>query len=457
MGNKELYFLGIGGIGMSALARYYIARGYEVWGYDLVESAITKELQELGAIINFIDSVDQIPKQIKENSHSVVIYTPAIPKESKQLNWFKAMGYTTLKRSEALGAIVKEKRVIAIAGTHGKSSITTMVAHILTDSKVGCTAFLGGISLNYNSNLIDSGGDAMVVEADEFDRSFHRLWPEIAVVTSTDPDHLDIYESESGVIEAYRQFANQISLDGALIIKKGCNQKVTEGVTTNIFNYSLSSDAHFYATSIEALANGLFSFTINYPGGAVPKCSVGIPGRINIENGVAAFAAAFKFGVEPQKIANALSTFKGVKRRFEKLYHLNNRIYIDDYAHHPNEVRCSINSIRDIAPQNSLTVIFQPHLYSRTRDFAKQFAEALSLADQVILLDIYPAREKPIEGVSSEMLLEGVECKKKFLSTMEGVVELLKEIEIESVVTMGAGNIEKLREPIVNYLKELNG
>ncbi|MFA5713978.1 MAG: UDP-N-acetylmuramate--L-alanine ligase [Bacteroidales bacterium] len=454
---KKNYFLGIGGIGMSALAKYYIAKGEYVAGYDMRESDITKELQELGAEINFVDSHLKIPQTIVESLGSRVIYTPAIPHNSNQLKWFRERGYTTIKRADALKVIMEQKRVIAVAGSHGKSSITTMVAHLFTHSKMGCTAFLGGISLNYRSNLVESGGEVMVVEADEFDRSFHKLWPEIAVITSTEPDHLDIYHNASGVVEAYREFAQQVSDRGSLIIKKGYEKGVTEAIGAKVYSYSCEEQADFYADSITPTGRGLFTFTLHYPTGEIEGCSVGVPGRVNIENGVAAFAAAYLYGMDPQEGAKGLSSFKGVRRRFETLYRSEEKIYIDDYAHHPKEVACSIESIRDIAPQKSLTVIFQPHLYSRTRDFMQQFGISLSKADRVILLDIYPAREEPIEGISSESLFREISIDDKYLSTMESVVELIEKLDIEVVATLGAGDIEKLREPIVQMLRESNG
>lgn len=440
---------------MSALARYFLSRGHKVFGYDLTPSSVTENLSQEGAIITFCDSKDTIPIDIKEHPEATtIIYTPAIPKDSEQLTWFKEKGYEIMKRSAALGKIASEKKSVAIAGTHGKTTTSTMTAHIFKHSETGCNAFLGGISANYNTNLLLSDSNILIAEADEFDRSFLQLWPDIAVITSADADHLDIYKDHKHLQEAFTSFASQVKKDGVLILHEGLENLITPDVKCRIMTYSFDHKSDFYASDIELRKNGVFTFTFCYPGGKEKGFSAGIPGWINVENSIAAAAAAFLHGIPVEKIKEALSSFKGVKRRFDIQINTPECAYIDDYAHHPKEISAAISSIRNIFGDRKLTVIFQPHLYTRTRDFAEEFAESLSKADHLILSEIYPAREEPIEGVSSEMILKKVKIKDKKIVPLEKIVDEIRQREIDTLVTLGAGNIDRIVEPLKLMLKK---
>ncbi|PKP05908.1 MAG: UDP-N-acetylmuramate--L-alanine ligase [Bacteroidetes bacterium HGW-Bacteroidetes-5] len=452
---KNIYLLGIGGIGMSALARYYNHNGLFVAGYDRTPSKLTGELEDEGIEIHYIDSQELIPERLlKERESSLIIYTPAVPKESTELNFFQNQGYRIVKRSMALGLIASQKRTLAVAGTHGKTTTSTLLAHLLTHSGSGCTAFLGGISKNYHTNLLLDKGDLLVAEADEFDRSFLQLWPDIAVITSSDADHLDIYNDHKTILEAFRDFAAQVKESGSLIIKKGVDSIVGSSAKAKIYSYSYDSPCDFYASDIKIYNGGFFDFTLNYPGGSINHCTLGIPGWINVENAIAASAVATLLGVEPEKIREALAAFMGVERRFD--IRLNTPVcsYIDDYAHHPKEISAAISSIRNIFEGRRLTGIFQPHLYTRTRDFAEEFAQSLSMLDELILLDIYPARELPIEGVTSSIILDNVKLKNKVLISKDKLMDELKGREIDTLITFGAGDIDRFIEPITEYLKQ---
>ncbi len=440
---------------MSALARYFISRDNFVAGYDLTHSPITESLSDEGALITYYDSIDTIPPEIKRNRESTtVIFTPAIPEESNQLNWFKDNGYEIVKRSAALGKIATDKKTIAIAGTHGKTTTSTMVAHIFKDSGTGCNAFLGGLSANYNTNLLLDNNNILVAEADEFDRSFLQLWPEIAVITSADADHLDIYKDHKHIKEAFTAFASQIKKEGVLILRDGLDELITPNVKCQILKYSFDTKSDFYASDIKLNKDGTFSFTFCFPGGSEKNFSIGIPGWINVENGIAAAAAALTHGIPVKKIKEALTSFKGVKRRFDIQINTPKCAFIDDYAHHPKEISASISSIKNIYGDRKLTVIFQPHLYTRTRDFADEFAKSLSNADSLIILDIYPAREKPIEGVSSQIILDKADVNDKKIVSLENIVEEIRNTDIEVLVTLGAGNIDRIVAPLKLMLKE---
>jgi UDP-N-acetylmuramate--alanine ligase len=450
-----VYLLGIGGIGMSALARYFISRGFLVAGYDLTPSPVTEALAREGAQITYHDTIETIPADIKEQpGATTVIYTPAIPAESEQLNWFIKNDYEILKRSATLGKIASDKKTIAIAGTHGKTTTSTMAAHIFKHSGTGCNAFLGGISANYNTNLLLDDNNILVAEADEFDRSFLQLWPDIAVITSADADHLDIYKDHKHLKEAFTAFASQVKKDGVLILREGLEDLVNTDVKCRTMTYSFDNKSDFYASDIELQQDGKFSFTFCHPGGCERGFSVGIPGWINVENSIAAAATAFIHGIPAQKIKEALATFKGVKRRFDIQINTPQCAYIDDYAHHPKEISAAISSIRNIYGHRKLTVIFQPHLYSRTRDFADEFAKSLSNVHRLILLDIYPAREKPIEGVSSKIILDKAEVNDKKIISLENIVEEIRNTDIDTLVTLGAGNIDRIVEPMKQMLEE---
>ena len=440
---RNIYFIGIGGIGMSAIARYYNSRGLKVSGYDKTPSPLTEALESEGIEVHYEDNTDYIPKDVEE---TLVVYTPAIPKDMGELVYVQSNGYRVIKRSQMLGEITRGQRCMAVAGTHGKTTTSTLVSHLFASSGEGCSAFLGGISKNYNSNLLTSSNDVVVVEADEFDRSFLQLFPEIAVITSMDADHLDIYGDEAHIREAFKAFASQVS--GTVIAKWGLDITAAD-TKARIMTYAYGNpQADFYA---EVLENGRFN--LHYPGGVIEDCVVGIPGWVNIENATGAAAIALTYGIEPEKIREALAAFSGVKRRFDLQVKRPGCVYIDDYAHHPEEISAALSSIRKAYPDMKMTVVFQPHLYTRTRDFAPEFAQALSLADRLILLDIYPARELPIPGVTSEIIFKDVSCKEKILIRREELMDTLAKENIELLVTVGAGDIDRFVGPIADMLK----
>lgn len=444
---KNIYFIGIGGIGMSAIARYYKFKGCNVSGYDKTPSELTGELIAEGIGVHYEDNTDFIPKDVE---NTLVVYTPAIPHNLKELLYVQEHGYTLLKRSKTLGEIAKGQRCLAVAGTHGKTTTSTLLAHIFTDSKVGCSAFLGGISKNYDTNLLVSHNPTIVAEADEFDRSFLQLFPEIAVITAMDADHLDIYGDLKHVHEAFQAFAGQVS--GTVITKLGLD--ITPNHTkARIMRYSYNDPrADFYADNLRKDECGYFTFNLKYPDGVIKDCRVGVPGWVNVENAVAASAIALVYGIDPEAIRHALGTFLGVKRRFDIHVNRPGCAYIDDYAHHPNEISTAISSMRDIFPGRRLTAIFQPHLYTRTRDFADEFAKALSAVDKLILLDIYPAREEPIPGVSSRLIFDKVTAPEKVLLKKEMLMKYLEDEKIDTLITFGAGNIDRFIPQITEML-----
>jgi UDP-N-acetylmuramate--alanine ligase len=444
--NKHnIYFLGIGGIGMSALARYFVQKGLSVAGYDRVSTSLTQKLEEEGMMIHYDDQPSLIPVSFAEPSKTLVIYTPAIPADHRELNYFREHHFMVLKRSVVLGEIVKSGRSIAVAGTHGKTTISGMVAHIFHESGFGCNAFLGGISVNYGTNcIINPGSDKFVVEADEFDRSFLTLFPEIALITAMDADHLDIYGDTAKLKDSFSRFASQVQNDGVLIIKKGVEIDEPEG--TKILSYSMYETADYYASDIEP-ENLTYRFKMHTPTGAVYPVTTGILGRINVENSLAALAVVIEAGVDTELAIQAVKTYKGIRRRFDVVINTPNLIYIDDYAHHPEELRAIISSVRELFPGKRISGVFQPHLYSRTRDFAAGFAVSLSLLDDVILLDIYPAREEPLEGVSSELIFSRLMNKgKRIMCSMNGLRDAVESLHPEVLLTMGAGDIDKMTE-----------
>ena len=449
MNYTHYYFIGIGGIGMSAIARYFHHRGFAVSGYDRTPSALTHALEAEGIAVHYDDDVTAIPQDV---AHTFVIYTPAIPEELGELQYVRAHGYALCKRSKALGEIARGQECLAVSGTHGKTTTSTLLAHILTQSGEGCSAFLGGISKNYDTNLLLSRNPVLVAEADEFDRSFLQLHPHIAVVTATDADHLDIYDDHAHVVEAFGCFTAQVDADGAVIVKHGVEVPLAQ-TAARVWRYAYDTPCDFYASDIVALPGGRFDFTLNYPGGRIEHCRVGIPGWVNVENAVAASAAALLHGTNPAAIREALATFQGVKRRFDIHIDTPRIAYVDDYAHHPNEIRAAISSIRNIFPGRKLLGIFQPHLYTRTRDFAADFADALSGLDALILLPIYPAREEPIPGVTSALILDRVTIADKILIPKEQLMEHLQGRDIDCLVSFGAGDIDRFIEPIESFLK----
>ena len=449
---RNIYFIGIGGIGMSAIARYYNAKGFRVSGYDKTPSPLTHALENEGIEVHYEDNTSYVPKDIET---TLVVYTPAIPKDMGELVYVQENGYRVIKRSRMLGEITQGQRCMAVAGTHGKTTTSTLHSHIFTASGEGCSAFLGGISKNYGSNLLIHQNDVVVVEADEFDRSFLQLYPEIAVITSMDADHLDIYGDESHIREAFKAFASQVS--GTVIVKKGLDI-TAEDTEAKILTYSYNDpSADFHAVLTEGDGNGRSHFDLHWPGGVIRDCMVGIPGWVNIENAVAASAIGLTYGLDPERIKEALAGFSGVRRRFDIRLENERCIYIDDYAHHPREIAASLTSIRGNYPGRKLTAIFQPHLYTRTRDFAEGFAEALSHADRLILLDIYPAREEPIPGVTSEIIFDGVSLDDKVLLRKEELMRHLESLEApqnEVYMTIGAGDIDRFVEPLAELLKK---
>ncbi len=444
---RRIYFLGIGGIGMSALARYFKSLGAEVSGYDKTQTALTDELEHDGIHIVFEDDLNLYPKDV-----DLIVYTPAIPKDHKGLNFYKENNYEVHKRSEVLGVISADKFTIAVAGSHGKTTVSSMIAHILTQSGFGCSAFLGGIAVNYNTNFLKGQNDVVVIEADEFDRSFHRLAPDMAVITAVDTDHLDIYGSKEKIDTAFIEFANQIAEEGFLAIKtqQSINDKLP--VLDKAF-YSLNdTEADVYCTKYK-IAGGSYIFNINYYGQELNGFRLNIGGFHNIENSIAAIAIAKELKVTDDNIKVALASFKGIKRRFEKVLENDKIVFIDDYAHHPEEIRVFLESVRELYPGKKITAIFQPHLFSRTKDLAKEFAEQLSKADEVILLEIYPAREQPIEGVTSELIFNQLTCSEKSLIRKEELSDWVKSRSFEVLLTIGAGDIDKQVNRISDILK----
>ena len=446
---KNAYFIGIGGIGMSAIARYFKFKGLNVAGYDKTESELTDTLQKEGIDVHYVDNVDFIPKDIE---NTLVVYTPAIPHDLKELKYVMDNGYNVFKRSKVLGEITDGERCLAVSGTHGKTTTRTLTAHILDESGEGCSAFLGGISKNYDTNLLMSHTPTVVVEADEFDRSFLQLHPEIAVITAMDADHLDIYGDLEHVHEAFKAFASQVS--GTVIAKLGLDI-TSKDTNAKILRYHYNDPkADFYARNPQPDKLGYFSFDIVWPGGVIEGVKCGTPGWVNVENSVAAAAICLTYGLKPEAIKHAIGTFQGVKRRLDIHVNTEKISYIDDYAHHPKELSTAISSMRDIFPGRKLTAIFQPHLYTRTRDFADDFAAALSKVDKLILLDIYPAREEPIPGVTSEIIFDKVTAPEKVMLHKEELMGYLEKEPVDVLITFGAGNIADFIAPITELLEK---
>ena len=454
---KAVYLIGIGGIGMSALARYYKHSGPFVAGYDRTETSLTKQLENEGILVHYSDDVALIPEKCTNANDTLIIYTPAVPNEHSELNYFRANDFDVVKRSKILGMIAADNHTFAIAGTHGKTTTSTLLAHILTVAADGCNAFLGGISKNYNTNLLLSASKNLVAEADEFDRSFLQLFPNAAVITAVDADHLDIYGNAEEVRKAYETFASQVKPRGSLIVKKGIDIKLPAN-DIKIYTYSYNEPCDFYASNIKLCSDGCYSFDINLPDRKIYDCKLGISGWINIENAVAATALAWTIGFDDQKFKTALASFAGVKRRFDVQINTPTLTYIDDYAHHPEELKATLASIKNMFADRKITAIFQPHLYTRTRDFADGFAASLSIADELVLLDIYPARELPIEGVTSKIIFDNVTCREKILCGKQELLGILSEKEFDVLVTLGAGDIDLFVEPITKMLnKKING
>ncbi len=452
---KQAYFLGIGGIGMSAIARYFNSMGITVMGYDKTETPLTKELVGEGIEIHYEDLGNQVSIFNLQQSTCLVILTPAIPKNHGEWNWLQQNGYTILKRSEVLGIITDVYNTIGVAGTHGKTTTSTLIAHILKQSEVDCAAFLGGISTNYKTNLLlnqsnkEPANQMMVVEADEFDRSFLTLHPNIAIITSSDADHLDIYGEHDELKKSFLAYASQVREGGWLIVKKELD--IIPAIQGTFLTYSIKDIADVYAHNINIQGDEYF-FDLDFKGTAIHNLKLGIPGLHNIENAVAASAACVLAGVSYDELREGLATFKGVKRRFEYIIKQPNCVYIDDYAHHPEELRAIISSVKNMYPTQKIVAVFQPHLFSRTRDFVDGFAESLSLLDTVILLDIYPARELPIEGVTSKIIHDKMTSIHKILCTKLETIELIKKLKPDVLLTLGAGDIDTIVQPLKTEL-----
>ena len=454
---KSVYFVGAGGIGMSALVRYFLSLGKAVAGYDRTESELTRRLCAEGALIHYEDSVALIPDSCRDREHTLVVYTPAVPQEHAELTWLRSQGFEVQKRAQVLGTITRSRRGLCVAGTHGKTTTSTMAAHLVYGSHVGATAFLGGISQNYGTNLLLSDrSDYVVIEADEYDRSFHQLVPYMTVITSTDPDHLDIYGTPEAYWESFETYTSLIQPGGALIIHEGLEitPRVQEGV--HVYTYSRCG-GDFHAANVR-IGGGEIVFDFVHPEGAVRDIVLGVPLSVNIDNGIAAMAMAWLCGVDEEELRQGMASFRGVERRFDFKLKTPTKVYLSDYAHHPAEIRQSALSIRELYAGRKVTAIFQPHLYSRTQDFYREFAESLSLFDEVILTEIYPAREEPIPGVTSQLIYDniapGVEkmmiAKSEVLATVEA-----KRDALEVLVTLGAGDIENYAGEIVERLRGL--
>jgi UDP-N-acetylmuramate--alanine ligase len=445
---QRVYLIGIGGIGMSGLARYFHHLGCVVCGYDKTPTDLTDQLHDEGIQISFEDCQELVPINFREvDECTLVIYTPAIPKDSEILNFFNRKGFELYKRSQVLGLISKGKFTIAVAGTHGKTTTSCMVAHILKDSGKDCSAFLGGIASNYQTNVLFGNSDIVVVEADEYDRSFLTLYPDTAIVTSMDADHLDIYGDHSQFTESFQLFASQIKPGGALIHYQGL--PLNSGVS-----YSITGEADIKGTNIR-VENGDFYFDFESGAVSIKDIRLGIAGMHNIANAVAAIEATLRLGVGPNDIRGALGSFKGVKRRFEYIVKNEQHIFIDDYAHHPEELKAAISSVKRLYPDKKLTTIFQPHLYTRTRDFVDGFAEALDMVDELIMLDIYPARELPIEGVTSDMILQRMHLQSKQILSKQQALDKIDTDRPELLLTVGAGDIDTLVQPLKKALSNV--
>ena len=451
---KAVYFIGAGGIGMSALVRYFLSKGKTVGGYDRTPTELTRKLEEEGASIHYEDNVEGISQDFLDAQTTLVVYTPAIPAEHKELTFFRQQGFEVQKRAQVLGMLTRTERGLCVAGTHGKTTTSTLAAYLLDHSHVGCNAFLGGISKNYGTNLLLSDtSDFVVIEADEFDRSFHWLTPYASVITATDSDHLDIYGDHAAYVESFRKYTSLIRPDGYLIVKKGIDltPDVQPGVT--VYTYA-TNEGDFHATNIHT-GNGEITFDYVSPLGNINGIRLGVPVYVNIENGIAAMALAQIAGATADEIRAAMPGFRGVDRRFDFKLKNDRIVFLSDYAHHPAEIRQSVYSMRMLYPDRKITAVFQPHLYTRTRDFYKDFADSLSLLDEVILLDIYPAREEPIAGVSSQLIYDhlrpGIE---KSLCHKEDLLDTLRNKKLDVLITLGAGDIDNYVPQIYEILKE---
>ena len=449
VGRKYIYFLGIGGIGMSALARYFRYLGKDVAGYDRTSTELTKQLEAEGMSIHYNDDVKQIPIEFRKNPNdTLVVYTPAVPEDHSELKYFKNKNFEILKRSKVLGLIFNRHKGLAVAGTHGKTTVSTMISHLMIQANMQAIAFLGGISKNYKSNLIlGNGNEYVVAEADEFDRSFLQLIPQLAIITSADADHLDIYGTHEELVKSFDLFAKQVKPNGILILKKGLPLAPVAGKNIKVYSYSAMESADFHAMN-HHYSGGKSRFDLKTPKGIEQGLELSLPGKANIENAVAALAAGILLGIPMDSLRKGLAGFMGVVRRFDIQYNGKSMVYIDDYAHHPEELKAIINAAREMFVGKKLTGIFQPHLFTRTRDFAQGFAESLDLLDELIMLDIYPARELPIRGVTSKIILSKMKKKNITSCTKKTLMNIIGNKDFEVLLTLGAGDIDTFVGPI---------
>lgn len=454
---ENIYFIGIGGIGMSALAQYFLAAGYRIAGYDKVRSEICMRLEKLGIIVHYEDNMNLVPSYYKDAQSTLVIYTPAIPENHTELNWFIKNDFKTSKRAEILGMISNPKKGLAVSGTHGKTSVSGITANIMSLTKKSCSAFLGGIAKNKDSNIfIDTKSEFVVVEADEFDRSFHQLEPSTALITCIEADHLDIYNNYETLYEAFQIFANKLKHNGNLILNNSINNDFKKALRRDIKVYRYGIDdksCDFYINNIEYY-QGKCSFDLNHHGGRISNIEYAIGGHHNLENALAGASISLLNGAGQEEVRKGLETFKGMVRRFDIKVNTPTRVYIDDYAHHPGEIKAFLNAVRLLYPDKKLTGIFQPHLYSRTADFYEGFADSLSLCDELILLPIYPAREEPIPGINSELILKLVSSPTKQVCEKDQLAELTKKMNPELLVTMGAGDIDLLVSQLTRIMSK---
>jgi UDP-N-acetylmuramate--alanine ligase len=451
---KNVYFLGIGGIGMSALARYFKHTGRNVAGYDRTPTTLTNALQEEGISVHFDDDIRNIPKNW-DPANTLAVFTPALPDEHAELSWFREKPIALLKRAKVLGLICNERNGIAVSGTHGKTTVSTMTATILNKTEKGCGAFLGGISKNFDTNLLLPKEESpwIVAEADEFDRSFLHLFPALALVTSLDADHLDIYGHKEKIVESFEKFISQIQSGGKLVLKMGVELDRTK-TTAEVFTYALNSqDADFTTVNLQLNSTGFYQFDIKIPGGLIENCKMTYPGLLNVENAIGAAALSHLAGASADEIRSGLEEYQGVVRRFDIRFRDEKHLYIDDYAHHPEELKATITSVKELYKEKKVLGIFQPHLYSRTRDFSAEFAASLDLLDTAVILPIYPAREEPIRGVTSEIIFNQMKLENKHLLTKPELTGLLQNSEFDIVLTMGAGDIDGQAENIIEILK----
>lgn len=449
---QAIYFIGAGGIGMSALVRYFLSKGKKVGGYDKTPSELTRKLQEEGADIHYEESAEAIPEDFRHPDTTLVVYTPAIPESHKELRYFRENGFEIHKRAQVLGMLTRTEKGICVAGTHGKTTTSTMAAYLLDHSHAGCNAFLGGISKNYGTNLLLSDkSENVVIEADEFDRSFHWLTPYATVITSTDSDHLDIYGTREAYLESFRKYTSLIRPDGFLIVKKGLELAPDVQPGVKVYTYS-ATEGDFHAEDIR-IGNGEITFDYLSPFGNIKDIRLGVPVYVNVENGVAAMALAQIGGATNEEIKTAMPGFRGVDRRFDFKIKNDRTVFLSDYAHHPAEIRQSVTSVRMLYPDKKITAVFQPHLYTRTRDFYKDFADSLSLLDEVILLDIYPAREEAIPGVSSKLIYDNLRPDmEKCMCSKKELLDVLSAKKIEVLITLGAGDIDNYVPQIYELL-----